>query len=172
MSDQLRLWPERDPDDSRRVIPIRELPVTERPAYRLGHLGPEALSRIELLGILIGSPLQLHHAAELLAAYGSLTGIARASVGELEQLPGIGPAVAARLKAALALACRLGTDTQDRAQVRSPADAANLVLAEMSVLEQEQMRAILLDTKNRVLQIQTVYVGSLNTTLIKWKFLW
>jgi DNA repair protein RadC len=51
--------------------------------------------------------------------------------------------------------------------VRSPADAAQLLMAEMALLDQEHLRLILLDTKNHVLSIPTVYVGSLNTSLIR-----
>jgi DNA repair protein RadC len=56
---------------------------------------------------------------------------------------------------------------QDRPRIGSPADAANLVLAEMGLLEQEQLRLMLLDTKNHVLKVPTVYVGNLNTSLIR-----
>ena len=52
-------------------------------------------------------------------------------------------------------------------QIRSPADAANLVMGEMSLLEQEHLRTILLDTKNHVVAIPTIYVGSVNTTMIR-----
>jgi len=52
-------------------------------------------------------------------------------------------------------------------QVRSPADAANLVMSKMCLLEQEELLTMLLDTKNRVLETPTVYRGSLNTSLIR-----
>ena len=52
-------------------------------------------------------------------------------------------------------------------QVRSPSDAANLVMSEMSLLEREQMRVLLMDTKNRVHTMSTVYKGSLNSSLIR-----
>jgi DNA repair protein RadC len=68
------------------------------------------------------------------------------------------------LKAAFGLGRRLFVASPaDRPQVRSPADAAQLLMAEMSLLEQEQLRLVLLDTKNYVLSIPTVYVCSLNT---------
>ena len=54
-----------------------------------------------------------------------------------------------------------------RPQVRSPADAAGLLMAEMGLLEKEHLRALLLDTKNHVLGSPTIYVGSVNTTLIR-----
>jgi DNA repair protein RadC len=81
---------------------------------------------------------------------------------------GIGDAKAAQLKAALELGRRLlVASPAERPQVRSPSDAAQLLMAEMSLLDQEHLRLILLDTKNYVLAIPTVYVGSLNTSLIR-----
>src|SRR3972149_3913818 len=54
----------------------------------------------------------------------------------------------------------------DRTQIRTPLDAANILMSEMALLEQEQMRVVLLDTRNRIICVPTVYVGSLNTTLV------
>ncbi|HID86612.1 MAG TPA: JAB domain-containing protein, partial [Anaerolineae bacterium] len=100
--------------------------------------------------------------------YGGLTGLAQASFAELCQEKGIGPAKVTQIKAALELGRRLlVASPQERPQVRSPADAANLLMMEMSLLAQEQMRVILLDSKNRVLATPTVYQGSLNTSLIR-----
>jgi DNA repair protein RadC len=74
----------------------------------------------------------------------------------------------AQLKAAFELGRRLiVTSPAERPQVRSPADAAQLLMAEMALLEQEHLRLVLLDTKNAVLSIPTVYVGSLNTSMIR-----
>src|SRR5690606_31712720 len=75
---------------------------------------------------------------------------------------------AATLKAALEIGRRLllvGLD--ERPQIKSPADVANLLLLEMSHLEQEQLRTVLLDTKNRVQEIATIYVGSVNSAQIR-----
>jgi DNA repair protein RadC len=56
---------------------------------------------------------------------------------------------------------------QERPQIRNAADAAQLVQLEMSHLDQEQLRTICLDTRNRVLRIQTVYVGSLHSSVVR-----
>jgi DNA repair protein RadC len=103
-----------------------------------------------------------------LATFDGLAGLARASPPELMAERGLGLAKTAQLKAALELGRRLLVESPaDRPQIRSPADAANLLISEMGLLEQEQLRVILLDTKNRVLEMPTIYVGSLNTSLIR-----
>jgi DNA repair protein RadC len=87
---------------------------------------------------------------------------------ELTSAKGVGTAKVAQLKAALEIGRRLLLESpEDRPQIRSPADAANLVMTDMSLLEQEHLRVMLLDTKNRVLNTTTVYQGSLNTSLIR-----
>ena len=153
---------------SRRYPTLRELPESERPVNRLHLYGSPALSTTELLAILAGTPHQLQDAANLMAIFEGIEGVARANMPELQQQPGIGTATAARIKAAFELGRRLMVEPPlDRCQIRSPADAANLLMGEMGLLEQEQMRTILLDTKNRVIAIPTIYVGSVNTTMIR-----
>ena len=74
---------------------------------------------------------------------------------------------AAAIKAALEVARRmLLAEHQQRIQIKRPADAAQLLMLEMSHLDQEHLRTVLLDTKNRVQAIVTVYIGSLNASLI------
>jgi DNA repair protein RadC len=176
MKEQLAFWntpsahaPAPAPYDKapRRTLTLKELPEAERPISRLQQLGPGALSTTELLAILLGNPHQLHDASSLLATYEDLVGVARAPLNELQQQPGIGVTTAARIKAALELGTRLTLERNHPAQVRSPADAANLLLPEMGLLEQEQLRVILLDTKNQVVAVPTIYVGSVNTTMIR-----
>ena len=148
---------------------LSDYPPAERPVSRLLNMGPLALSTTELLAILIGSSTQIADAGKLLAGYGTLGGVARAPALELKQRPHIGEAVTARIKAAFELGRRLMAEPHDaaRPQVRSPADAANLVMSEMMTLEQEHLKVLLLDTKNRVIHVTTLYVGSLNTSLIR-----
>ena len=84
------------------------------------------------------------------------------------QLHGVGEAQAARLQASLELGRRvLQADPGEQPSVNSPADAANLLMYEMLNLTQEHLRVILLNTRNRVIGIPTVYVGSLNTSVVR-----
>jgi DNA repair protein RadC len=151
---------------------IKDLPTGERPRERLVKYGAGALSSTELLAITLGSGGRgqnvLELSSSLLAQHGGLVGLARASISELCQIKGMGPAKVAQIKAALELGRRLLLATPEaRPQVRSPADAAGLLMAEMGLLEQEHLRALLLDTKNHVLGSPTIYVGSVNTSLIR-----
>ncbi len=151
---------------------IKELPRSERPRERLLRYGANALSNGELLAIILRTGTQhenvIQVAHRLLAVYDGLAGLARANPAELTGQKGLGPAKTAQIKAALELGRRLlATAPEERTQIRSPADAANLVMSEMHLLEQEHLRTILLDTKNYVLATPTIYVGSLNTSLIR-----
>jgi DNA repair protein RadC len=151
---------------------IRELPAQERPRERLKHYGAASLSNAELLAIILrtgaASESVLNMSTRLLARFGGLAGLARASFGELCQEHGLGEAKAAQVKASLELGRRLlAKEAGGRAAVRSPADVANLLQTEMAFLEQEELRLVLLDTKNQVLSMPQVYRGSVNRSLIR-----
>jgi len=156
-----------EPQPERR-LKVRDLPTRERPVNRLREVGPKAISTTEILACLLQTGDALTQAQELLVRFDGLVGLARASEAEIVQVEGIGPAQAARIKAALEFGHRLTIYVaKDRSQIRSPADAAQLLIAEMSLLEQEHLRLILLDTKNYVLSTPMVYKGSLNTSLVR-----
>ncbi|HEY76678.1 MAG TPA: JAB domain-containing protein [Thermoflexia bacterium] len=147
---------------------LRSLPVRERPTYRIGHFGPEAVATYELLAAVIGGERQLETAHDLLSRYGSLAELARAGVQELAQIDGIGPSRAAAIKAALELGRRMGKETQEeRPQIRSSADAAGILLWEIGDKEQECFHVIYLDTRHRVLHNKTLYRGTLNATYVR-----
>jgi DNA repair protein RadC len=121
-----------------------------------------------ILRVGVGGENVLLLAQRMLTRFDGLAGLARASITQLTDERGVGEAKGAQVKAAFELGRRLlVTAPAERPQVRSPADAAQLVMAEMALLEQEQLRLVLLDTKNRVLSIPVVYKGSLNTSLIR-----
>jgi DNA repair protein RadC len=151
---------------------IKDLPVDERPRERLMRAGESALSTAELLAIIlrtgVGGENVLALATRLLSQHGGLPGLARASLAELQAEKGLGKAKTAQLKAALELGRRmLLAAPEDRFVVRSPADVAQLLMAEMAHLEQEHFRVLYLDTRNRLTGVETVYVGSLNASHIR-----
>ncbi|WP_376791403.1 DNA repair protein RadC [Thermoflexus sp.] len=152
-------------------LTIKDLPETERPRERLLRHGPNVLSTAELLAILLRTgrrgenALQLAH--RVLQACGGIAGLARTSVHELAQIPGVGLAKAAQIQAALELGRRIAAATpEERPQVRSAHDAY-LLLTDMADLEQETLRVLLLDTRGRVIAIPTVYIGNVNTAWVR-----
>ena len=147
---------------------VRDLPTRERPVNRLREVGPMAVSTTELLACLLQTSDAFHQAQVLLTRFEGLPGLARASEAEIVQVDGIGPAQAARIKAALEFGRRLVVaGVEDRLVVRSPADIAHVLMAEMGHLEQETFVVVCLDTRNRVLTQQTLYVGSLNASYVR-----
>jgi DNA repair protein RadC len=146
---------------------LREAMQIDHPATRLTTLGPQALTLVELLSFVLGTPNDPLAAGHLLAELKTLTAIKARSVQELAALGhGITQERARRLLAALELGDRLRLPREERPLIKSPTDVANL-LGDMSTLEQEQLRVILLDTKGRVIHIATVYQGSVHTTVIR-----
>jgi DNA repair protein RadC len=151
---------------------IRDLPTGERPRERLRELGPSHLSNGELIAILLRTGVAgesvLNLSTRLLVDFGGLSGMARASYGELESLKGISEAKACQLLAAFELGKRLvSLHPEDRPVVASPQEVFNLLGAEMSFLEQEHLRVILLDTKNHVRAVQEVYIGNVSSASVR-----
>lgn len=151
---------------------IKDLPAQERPRERLARAGEAALSTTELLAIIlrtgVGGESALAMARRLLSTYDGLPGLARASFAELRAERGLGNAKTAQLKAALELGRRMLLATpEERLIIRSPSDVAQLLMAEMAHLEQEHFRVLYLDTRNRLLGSETVYIGSLNASHVR-----
>lgn len=146
---------------------LRELPPAYRPVERARAWGAEHLTAPELLAAVLQAPNGLELAYELLARFG-LDGLARAGVEELCRVPGMGPTRAAAVKAALALGVRLAEEqVATRPKIRSPEDVADLVMADMGMLDHEELRVLLLDSRNQVQRIVTLYKGNVNTTVVR-----
>jgi DNA repair protein RadC len=104
-------------------------------------------------------------AEEALVRHDGLTGLARASDTELAAIPGIGPARAAQLSAAFELGRRLLADwPTGRWTIRVPRDVAERLILQMGRLEREELRVVLLNTKNVVLRVATVYQGNVSSS--------
>src|SRR5262245_5590401 len=151
---------------------IREIPAAERRRERLAARGAAGLSAAELIALVWGSGSAGRSAVGLaedaLARHDGLTGLARATDVELESVPGIGAAKAAQLTAAFELGRRLLADwPAARWTVRSPRDVADRLVLQMGRLEREELRVVLLNTKNVVLRVSTVYVGNVSASLVR-----
>ena len=151
---------------------LREVPAAERPRERLAMRGAAGLTAAELIAIVWGSGAAGRSATELadeaLARHDGLTGLARASDLELEAIPGVGPVRAAQLAAAFELGRRLLADWPSaRWTVRSPRDVADRLVLQMGRLEREELRVVLLNTKNVALRVATVYQGNVSSSLVR-----
>ncbi|MEW5954842.1 MAG: DNA repair protein RadC [Bacillota bacterium] len=150
---------------------MREIPLDLRPRERLINEGPEALSDIELLAILVrtgtASASAVTVATALLGRFGDLRTLLQSSAEELSSVKGIGPAKAAQIKAALEIGRRVSaTSAGVRVSIRSPEDAAGIVMEEMRHLDREHFYALILNTKNQVIARERISVGTLNTSTV------
>ena len=151
---------------------LRELPASERPRERLELRGAAGLTSAELIALLWGSGSRGRSAVGLaedaIARFDGLTGIARASGLELEGIAGVGSAKAAQLLAAFELGRRLLADWPTaRWTVRSPSDVADRLVLQMGRLEREELRVVILNTKNVVQRVVTAYQGNLSASVVR-----
>jgi DNA repair protein RadC len=151
---------------------IHDLPTSERPRERLQKLGVEALSAQEILALILGRGIAgesvIVTAQRLLSQFGNLKGIAAASVEQLSQVKGIGPAKAAQIKAAFELANRLEgyPEASSKPVVKTPADVANLVRNRLKGKKKEYFLALSLDTRNQLIKVSEISVGSLDSSIV------
>ena len=147
---------------------LQRLAEDQTPVYRICSLGPQACTFQELLAALIGGSSQIEVAEDMTSLWKTPLELMAAPISDIGNIHGVGPARAARIKAAFELG-RLVTIScaGERPSIHSPADIASLVQYEMSVLEQEELRVVLLDTRNTVMDVVTVYKGSLNSSQVR-----
>lgn len=150
---------------------VLSLPSEERPRERLMKYGAEAMSTSELIAIILGSGsktipvLQLSHA--IMARFETPRQLAEASLAELAEIKGLGPAKALQLKAAISLGMRaLKQSTPPKFRIDNPIHAYNLVKDELQNEKRELFVVILLDTKSCSMGFQTVAIGTLSNTLV------
>ncbi|MGX2960732.1 RadC family protein [Peribacillus sp. JNUCC 23] len=150
---------------------IRDVPKDERPRERFIQNGPQSLSNQELLAILLRtgtkdeSVIQL--ANRLINTFEGLRMLKDASIDEITAIKGIGEAKAIQILTAVELGKRITQlNYQDRYVIRSPEDGANYCMEEMRFLSQEHFITLYLNTKNQVLHKQTIFIGSLNASIV------
>jgi DNA repair protein RadC len=145
---------------------LKLLPIREQPAFRVAK-DSDACNLAELLAVIIGGSTQIEAAEWLLSRYGSIQKIAQAHVDEIAKVPGITNQTALRLKAALALGRKLLQPEDERPTIHSPGDAAQILMPILAHREQEYLLIMMLDTRNRMLDISEIYHGSLNSSMVR-----
>lgn len=151
-------------------ISIKNYPEEIRPREKLLLSGAEALSDQELLAILIRTGTNKMSALELaqkLLVEGGISSLEKLSVEELSSFKGMGLAKTAQLKAAIEIGKRLAKySLGPRPVIKCPQDVGKILVAEMSYLDKEYFKIVNLNTKNQVISMDTVSVGSLNASLV------
>jgi DNA repair protein RadC len=147
---------------------LEALPLRERPAWRVAYQA-DSCNLIELLAALIGGAQQIETAQALLGRFDSPKTLANATCDEIATVEGLGPATAAKVRAALELGRRFSASIEDnRPSINTPEDAAALLLYSMQDYDQEHLMVLLLDTRNRLIgEPVEIYHGSLNTSLVR-----
>lgn len=155
----------------KRHLTVKELPEEMRPRERLFEQGATGLSDVELIAIVIRTGTRdqtsLQLAGQLLEEFGSLGKMSYASLEELSEFQGIGRAKAAQLIACVELGKRVfkaGLDV--RRPITSPEQLASLLMLQTRDLDREHFKAVILNTKNHVLKIVDISIGSLNSSIV------
>ncbi len=152
-------------------LKMHDLPSENRPRERMMIWGPEALSDIELLAILIrsGTPKEgvLELSQRLLIEFGGLHSLFQTNLSRLQNIPGLGPAKSCILAACFELSKRLVIQQKKVKPVLStPEDVVNILMPRMRYLKQEHLKALYLDIKNRLIDERTISIGTLDSSII------
>lgn len=150
---------------------IKDQPASERPRERLAASGAEALSNAELIAILLRTGIKGTNAVEvgkqLLVRFGSLQDLARASVDDLRSVKGIGRDKAVTLVAAFALAHKMARELQEESPVLdNPENVVRLLRARNLVKEVETLQVLLLNTRRRLIRVEEISDGTVDTLLV------
>jgi DNA repair protein RadC len=150
---------------------LKDQPVSERPRERLVEQGPDALSPAELIAILVRTGLKGTNAVEigkqLIQKFGTLQSLARASVDDLRSVKGIGRDKAVTLMAAFALARKMAKDLQRESPVLDNPEAIVQLLREQNLVKNvETLQVLLLNTRRRLIRVEPVTDGTIDTLLV------
>lgn len=152
---------------------VRDLPISERPRERLIRFGADKLSSQELLALVIGRGVPQRSvmtiAQELITKFGSIQGISDATIEELSHIKGIGMAKATQLKAVFELGKRQELEKEtlyESYDIRDPQGVVRAVRKTIKDKAKEHFKLILLNTRNKIIGLSTISMGTLNASLV------
>ncbi|WP_033445779.1 RadC family protein [Ornithinibacillus scapharcae] len=150
---------------------IKDVPKEDRPRERLLSLGASHLSNQELIAILLGSGTKdesvMALANRVLMHFEGLKLLKDATIEELTAIKGVGVAKGVLILSALEIGKRLSQyKPAERYVIRSPEDGADYLMEELRNLNQEHFVVIFLNTKNQIIHRQTIFIGSLNASIV------
>lgn len=153
------------------TLKITDLPESERPSERLLRYGPETLSNAELLAVILRCGTKKENiitlCSNLLQKSGGLNGLLSITSEEIINIHGFGSAKAAQIISISEIYRRFKSyKSGEEYKITQPKDAADFVMEEMRNLKQERLRVIMLNTKNLVLSVKDVSIGSLNSSIV------
>lgn len=146
---------------------IRDWPADERPREKLLAQGPAALSDAELLALFLGSGIRgrdaVATARDLLATHGPLRPLLDRRPVDLARLPGLGPARACLLAAAIELGNRrLAAGLARGEAISDPAAAGRYFATRLRHLPHEVFAALFLDNRHRAIAFEELFRGTLD----------
>ena len=149
---------------------IKSLPLGDRPREKLIKNGPESLSDSELLAIILrtGNKKEsvINVTSKLLGKY-NIKSLSRQGIGTLKKELGIGDAKACQIVACFELGRRLAKFKEDKhSPVKNAKDIAKIFIPEMGSLKREHLKGIYLDSRKRIIKEETIFIGSLNESVI------
>ncbi len=150
---------------------LNALPAHERPRERLLTYGASVLSNAELIAILLRTGTAgenvLQVAENVLTAAGGLAGLMQVTQADLVQVSGLGTAKITQIMAVIELAKRIMVMPSSEMPIIDKAEDAAKLLRDMQFLTQEHVRILLLDSTRRVISSPTVYIGTLNSSVLR-----
>ena len=149
---------------------IKDLPADARPREKLLARGPQALSDVELLAILLRSGMagkNVFQLSEELLGPDGIAGLLHASVQSLQRVKGLGPAKQAELLAVFELARRaLSQRLQERAAFQTPGAVKQYLQLQLAHKNHEVFAVLFLDHQNRMLAMEELFRGTLSQTSV------